>query len=329
MLKLLLIISALFISACAAWFSVIGISSLYVGAPLGAILMALSFELAKLVAASFTYRYWKSVSKILRTYMLAAVIIISCITSAGIYGYLSAAYASSAKGFNEKQNTVQMLATRQKSDSMLISSNEQRIANLQRYRAQQENRLDSLIGKTGFLTQQRIIRIADSTINALQTRNAALTEARDSLELAKTNVANEAQADTRIGTFWYVAQMLGQPLDRIVKYFTLIIVIVFDPMALSLLLAFNFLIKGKKPESVDSEAGWMPSRLSWLKAQIPRESVYAPVPAAPEISEPKSNMPYYAHPDYNWDADNRWETDPEALRYKEQISHGVRVRNRS
>lgn len=325
MLKLLLIISALFISCCAAWFSVVGISSLYVGAPLGALLMALSFELAKLVAASFTYRYWKSVNKILRTYMLTAVIIISCITSAGIYGYLSSAYASSAKTFNEKQNTVQMLTTRQQSATTQIASNEQRITNLQRYRSQQENRLDSLIGKVGFLTQQRIIRIADSTINALQTRNAALAEARDSLEIAKTTTANEAQADTRIGTFWYVAQMLGQPLDRIVKYFTLIIVIVFDPMALSLLLAFNFLVKGKKDETQEGEPGWMPSRLSWLKAQVP----HAPIPAAPEISEPKNNIPYYARTDYDWDADDRWMIDSEALRYKEQQSHGVRVHNKS
>src|SRR3954463_145655 len=93
---ILLMISALSISAIGAVFSVFGLTKLFSGAPITVGMMAASLEFAKLVSAGFIYRYWGHINFLMRNYLSAAVVILSCITSMGIFGYLSAAYEKSS-----------------------------------------------------------------------------------------------------------------------------------------------------------------------------------------------------------------------------------------
>lgn len=257
MFKYFILLSAIFISICAAWFSVSGIAQLFVGAPLQAMVMAISLELGKLVAVSFVYRYWINVTNFLRWYMAIGAIILSIITSAGIYGYLSAAYSAAAVDFTTRQNQYQVVEAEQASVNDIIAANNSRLQNnqtrtaqLQQYRSQQENRLDSLMGRQGFLTQQSIVRQADNEIRNLQAdsrtierENQTLIARRDSLGRAKVAQQTDLQTNSKLGTFWYISNTIGVPLDKIVKWFVLIIVFVFDPMALALILAYNFLVK--------------------------------------------------------------------------------------
>ena len=94
--KTLVSFSALLIAACAALFSVTGIGKLFAGAAVSAMVMASALELGKLVGVSFLYRYWEEIPKALKSYMATASVILILITSAGIYGYLSSAYAKVA-----------------------------------------------------------------------------------------------------------------------------------------------------------------------------------------------------------------------------------------
>lgn len=322
MLKYLLLISALFVAFCAAWFSVVGISSLYIGAVIAAMIMALSFEMAKLVGASFLYRYWKEINRILKYYMLIGVIVFSVITSAGIYGYLTAAYAAATTEFSSKEQEVSVMGIRQNSINTLLQSNESRLREMQSYRTNQENRLNQLAGRQGFLTQQSIVRQAETDIRNLRQENTKLVGERDSLEIAKSRMMTQAVATSgKIGTFWYVARALGVTLDSIVKWFTLLIVVVFDPMALALLIGYNFLVRRGIPkeepvspisESPKSEIKeeWVPARISKLKSMVHPE---------PEKEDPYKNWPYYLHPDYDWDTDDRWRTDEAAAHYHSKM----------
>ena len=83
-------LSALSVSASAAFYSVSGLSKLFAGATFEVIIMAGSLEVAKLVIASLLYQYWDTINKLLRTYLTVAAIILVLITSMGIYGFLSA-----------------------------------------------------------------------------------------------------------------------------------------------------------------------------------------------------------------------------------------------
>lgn len=254
MLKYLILFSALFISLCAAWFSVTGISQLFIGEQTAAIIMAISLELAKLVSVSFVYRYWSILNKTLRSYLLIGSIILSIITSMGIYGYLSAAYASAAVDYTAKQNNITLLQSRQAVLSSQIQSNNNRISQLESYRDKQETRLDSLVGKSGFLTQQRIIRASDDEIKSLQSHTRQLILQKDSLQIQEIDTQNSTSTNTKLGTFSYISSMIGVPLDIIVKWFILIIVCVFDPLAVSLLICYNFLIT-KAPVERSSLSG--------------------------------------------------------------------------
>ena len=97
-------LSALLIAGSAAAFSVFGLSKLFAGAALSVIIMAGSLEFGKLVAASFLYRYWNNINRLLKIYMTIGVITLVLITSAGIFGYLSNAYQGATVNF-EKQST--------------------------------------------------------------------------------------------------------------------------------------------------------------------------------------------------------------------------------
>ena len=89
-------LSALSVSASAAFYSVTGLSKLFAGASTEVLIMAGSLEISKLVIASLLYQYWDTINKALRTYLAVACLILILITSAGIYGFLSAAYQETA-----------------------------------------------------------------------------------------------------------------------------------------------------------------------------------------------------------------------------------------
>jgi len=97
-------LAALLVAGSAAFYSVFGLSKLFSGATFAVVIMAGSLEFAKLVSASFLYRYWTKVNNWLKYYMLVGVVILVLITSAGIFGFLSNAYQGATVEF-EKEST--------------------------------------------------------------------------------------------------------------------------------------------------------------------------------------------------------------------------------
>ena len=98
-------LSALLVAGSAAYYSVFGLSKLFAGATFAVVVMAGSLEFAKLVSASFLYRYWYKVNEWLKYYMTIGVVTLVFITSAGIFGFLSNAYQGATVNF-EKESTA-------------------------------------------------------------------------------------------------------------------------------------------------------------------------------------------------------------------------------
>ena len=107
-------LSALSVSASAAFYSVSGLSKLFAGATFEVIIMAGSLEVSKLVIASLLYQYWDTLNKLLRTYLTVAAIILVLITSMGIYGFLSAAYQETYQKLTVQQNQIEFLENKSK-----------------------------------------------------------------------------------------------------------------------------------------------------------------------------------------------------------------------
>ena len=215
-------LSALFVAGSAAFFSVFGLSNLFAGAKLSVIVMASSLEFGKLVAASFLYRFWNNVNKILRTYMAIGVVVLVLITSAGIFGYLSNAYQGATINF-EKQST-QLLAL------------EDRLDVLQEDRVFLKQELDDQVATLpeNYFTAKRNLR--EQYNPQIQEISTEILEVKGrisdlEIELIETGVD--------VGPAIYLAKAFETDVDTVVKFFIFILIFVFDPLALALVLAFN------------------------------------------------------------------------------------------
>lgn len=326
MFPILVLISALLLAGCAAFFSVTGIASLFVGASLSVGIMAAAMELAKIVSVSFLYRYHRQIPRTLRAYMWTGTLVIMVITSIGIYGYLSSAYAVSATDIQGKENEITLYQNMQQTTDANIVRLETRNTQLQNMRAQQETRVDEYmrLGRTTGL-QQNIIKQQDAEIKQNQEQITALSKTKDSLAMLATTTTNSIGTSGKIGTFYYVAKSIGVPLDTVVRWFILVLVVVFDPMSISLFLAYNVIVKknptaGMLPANDDT-----PPHLPVVSSQpdiMTSTSDIAPSVINPEET-PKQEIkeetiditPYYMKPGFNWHTDKRWHDDPQAKGY--------------
>lgn len=239
---------------CAAVFSVTGIATLFAGAALSAAVMAAALELGKIVSISFLYQYWEKIPRTLKGYLTVASVVLMLITSAGIYGYLSAAYARVAATPLQLNADIQATQGRIQTIEQNIERKNQRLNQLIELRSQQETRLDNLVSKsttgnnTTIRSAQNTLNQADRNVTTLQSEITDLSRVRDSLNAVSIQKNVEIETNGDIGTFVYIAKVFGVSLDTVVKWFTLIIVLVFDPLAVALVIAVNFLIKNKSIE---------------------------------------------------------------------------------
>ena len=250
-------LTATFVALCAAVFSVTGIAKLFAGAALSAGIMASALELGKIVGISFLYQYWKNIPKLLKYYLSVASVILMIITSAGIYGYLSSAYAKVAATPLQLNADIQTTQGRVQSVEADIQRKNDRLNQLITLRTQQETRLDNLVSKsttgnnTTIRSTQNALNQADKNVQELQKEISKLSEVRDSLNAIGISKKVEIETNSDIGTFVYIAKVMGTDLDTVVKWFTLVIVLVFDPLAIALVIAVNFLLKTNTMETIE------------------------------------------------------------------------------
>lgn len=286
-------LSAIFVAACAAIFSVTGIAKLYAGAALSAAVMASALEMGKLVSISFLYQYWAHIPRLLKTYLTIAAVVLMGITSAGIYGYLSAGYAAAAATPLKISADIKNTQTRMTSVEADIERQNARLTQLLALRSQQENRLDSLIAKnrssTSIRSAQASLGEADKNVSAVQKELTRLSDIRDSL--SSISVSKQVEIDTNgdIGTFVYIAKILGVPLDTVVKWFTLVIVLVFDPLAVALVIAVNFLLKNNITEA--TVAAPVTYKIFTEPAPTTEPVIEPPVESESEILPPPEPQP--------------------------------------
>ena len=248
-------LSALSVSASAAFYSVSGLSKLFAGATFEVIIMAGSLEVAKLVIASLLYQYWDTLNKLLRTYLTIAAIILVLITSMGIYGFLSAAYQETYQKLIVNENQIEFLENKAKfyEDDVArydielerISDNINILSNAKASSIQVRDTTSA----TGF--RQTIstteLRLSQNRINAEEENrkdvNLKRTIAADSLQTIKLDIlALQNNSDTvgELGPLQYLSGLTGTPMDRIINILLLVIIFVFDPLAISLVVAANF-----------------------------------------------------------------------------------------
>lgn len=234
----ILALTAFFIAGVAAYFSVQGIATLYAGAFISVLIMAGILEAGKLVATSFLYRYWKKTNKFLRTYLLMAIVTLMCITSMGIFGFLTSAYQTSLVEFSQSETQQTFLVSQKEMLQKELESLEMRVKTLNESRLSQEKRLPEM-SRASAKPIYADIEKSGQEITAARTRMTEIYSEIKNLDTQTLEAQKESGKQKDIGTLKYAAQLFNTDINTVVKWFTLAIIIVFDPLAIGLLLAYN------------------------------------------------------------------------------------------
>ena len=251
----LVAIAAASISFSAAFYSIFGIGKMFAGAATNVMVMAASLEFAKLVIASFLYRFWDDVNKGLRAYLTVACFILIVITSGGIYGFLSSAYQETAnKVENVDKNTTVLTKQKDMIQKQLTQAEKQlefkstRQNTLSDMRNRQQSNADNLISQNksaaSVRTQMNSLgkesKDLDNDIKILQDTIASKNQQISDIEMKILNVSTNNDLANEVGPLKYLAKLTGKSLDQVVNWFIVALMLVFDPLAIALVVAANF-----------------------------------------------------------------------------------------
>jgi hypothetical protein len=253
------------LAGTAAFFSIAGLAKLFAGAASSVIVMASALELSKLIIASFLYQYWNTMAKALKGYLIVATVIIMSITSIGIYGFLSAAYqetknmydlsATYTDSLNSKKVYYETyVATYQKQ----IQQQAERLNQLNSIRNSQENRLNNQTGssyqttKSSRLTDNQISEVSKD-VDKLNKIVLQYTDSINKLTVAATQAKLKNNLTSDLGPLQFISNTLNVAMDSVVNVLIVLFIIVFDPLAITLVLAYNFMKeKANQPEVNDT-----------------------------------------------------------------------------
>lgn len=249
---ILLGVSALSISLSSAYYSIYGLGALFAGAALQIMVMAGTLEFAKVVLAGFLHRFWKDLPTLLKSYLSVAVVILIVISSMGIYGYLASAYQNSSLELGSVEDRIEMLEGRKSRYTQQIASINQ----------ERQGLTSTILTLSQGLTGNTIQYIDPQSGQLITTQSAAarnilqqqLTSARDRESLLSTQVdvfsdslivldnrvfeVRDASSATRnLGPLLFLSQVSGMSMDRVVNILIVVIMLVFDPLAVTMIVA--------------------------------------------------------------------------------------------
>jgi hypothetical protein len=240
-------LSALSVSTSAAFYSVSGLMKLFAGAAFAVGVMAASLELSKLVIASLLYQYWSTLNKALRVYLMVAVVILILITSMGIYGFLSSAYQETASKDQIVTQQITALETKKKlyedtRDNIL--KEKQSLSDLRGSLSkgsttQYTDSKGNLVVRSNNASIKQLDKASQSD-DKLSSKIDIVNDSIFSIENKILEIKTNSTSVSELGPLKYLSGLTGVGMDRIINYLLLVIIFVFDPLAIALVIAANF-----------------------------------------------------------------------------------------
>ena len=252
-LSLLTFVTSLAIAAVAAWYSIIGLTAIFSAAVIPIIIMGIVLEIGKLVAASWVYTHWKETGILLKTYLVSAVVVLMLITSMGIYGFLSKSHIDAGINTTEISVKLERLDNRINGEQRVINRAEKTLKQL-------DDRLEKM-NEGWFIT--RGIKQREKEAEEREQLNDIITKSEtkiDDLLDKKSEYQLEVKNfEVEVGPIKYIAALVyeddaNKNLDKTVRYVILLLIFVFDPLAVLLLISANMSYRkelGLLPEPKD------------------------------------------------------------------------------
>jgi len=322
-LKYLIAIAAFMIAGSAAYFSVTGLAVLFSGAAIAVMVMAGSLEFAKLVTATYLKQKWSEIQGINKWYLTISVVILMTITSAGIFGYLSNAFQQQNIKLEQVQREIDVWNNKITSNTSQITNLITQLTNLQQNQGKLlDNKVNNRLLKS-IDNRDKQTKLISDKISSLQDSNVVYNGHINEIKNNNINLEKE------VGGFRFVAQAFNVPLNSVVKFFIILIVIVFDPLAIALVIAFNQLVLDGKPtgnenkpikDTIDTDE--VPLILSKNDLEILEKYIFSKTPVEPnealkegakKYEEEVNQKPWSNLPDEVWERMQKYEAQREAL----------------
>jgi hypothetical protein len=335
-LKFLVGFSALIIAGCAAYFSVTGLGVLFAGASVSVMVMAGALELAKLVAATYLKQKWDEIGGFNKWYLTTSVAVLMLITSAGIFGYLSNAFQAQSLQLQQVDREIAVHQTKIDQNTAQITQLSTQITefNTNQSKIIDGGKVNSRLIRSIDNRDKEISKINDK-ISKLQEENASETEKINEIKIANLDLEKE------VGGFRFVAEAFGMELKNVVKFFIFLIVIVFDPLAVALIIAFNGLVEDKKSKQRriltemmenDQKLGlyeiYGDEKEPLVENNLQNDGFSGKIPTLEEETplnvensqqqeEQLSNLKWeeFMHPEFPWNNRKLWINNPKAVQY--------------
>ena len=254
----LVTVSALLLSASAAFFSVYGLSKVFAGAGISVIIMASVLEGSKLIAAYSLHQNKDILPKSLKTYLSIAIVVLMLITSAGIYGFLSNAYQITSNKNNIAESKINIV--RAKSNNLItrLKSLEEEKESIIKDITELRNGLSNgtMVSYIDRKSGEKITSSSSETRKSLESQLNDATKRRDNIsdkiedissqvdgfEISILNMETNNDAAAELGPIIYLSKVTNIPMDNLMNYFILMIIFVFDPFAITLVITVSYLV---------------------------------------------------------------------------------------
>lgn len=282
----LVLLTALTISGVAAYYSIIGLTAIFAAAFWPIVIMGSVLEAGKLVTSVWLKKYWDQANWQLKTYLTSAVVILMLVTSMGIFGFLSKAHMDQGVPTGDIAAQVNLFDEKIKTQRDNIESNRKALA-------QMDATVDQTIGRSnteqGVTNAANLRRSQQRERGALQNEIAVAQKAITKLNEERAPIASQLRkVEAEVGPIKYIAALVygDNPdqnlLEKAVRWVIIILVLVFDPLAIALILAANSSIRwsNEKPNPDDSPLTETPPTLQELDSDVGKK------PTAEELKEP-------------------------------------------
>ena len=251
---LITFLSAISISVIAAGYSIVGLSTLFAGAVVPIIAMGSALEVGKLVAASWLYNNWRNklVPYTIKMYLTFAVIVLIFITSMGIFGFLSKAHLDQVQPTSSNNIKIELIDKQIKQEELIIERSQKTLTLLDKTL---EKYIDLEYVTRGLKEREKQKEEREAlqlAINNASDKIAELTDKKAVLELEQDKIEAE------VGPIKYVAELIygdnaKDHFDKAVRWVIIVLIFVFDPLAVLLLIAANISLRSRKVAKEEKE----------------------------------------------------------------------------
>jgi hypothetical protein len=254
------------LSLTAAYYSVMGLSILFASVAIPVIIMGSFLEISKIAIATYLHDHWKKTYTMLKVYLTSALVILSFITSLGIYGLLTTGFQENISKLEIGEKQVANIELKRKRFEEIKGELTVEKTILDKDISQLRNALSnntttqSIDAKTGQISTkanngnrkafENQLSQATQNKNTISNKISILNDSLTNLDVQILNMESENELGNELGAVKYVSELTGSPIENVANIFILLIIFVFDPLAIVLIIATNQAFNNLKPKSI-------------------------------------------------------------------------------